>query len=434
MSLTKASYSVINGAPINVLDYGAVGDGSADDSDAIQAAINAAAVRNQLLYFPTNSYRVTKTLTMYSGTTITGDQSWAYAASYGLTYASEIRFEPTTPDTDLFIIGDNPNIPSPPAFYSKISICNLILLGNGDTNSRFALDLNRAIYCNFENLTITEFQYPVRCTTTIKNCFTNLLLTATRAAARYSGLATTDVWSNCTFFGGPIGVQTVGPTVGIRFNNCLFEQLENYGADIVKDTESMSFINCYSEDVPYTAGSTNCMFRVGLDGAALSTENQLTVIGGNYQGRNAGVVGSWMDVDYCSGILVSAVNVSRYTNVINTTANTVDNSIFVSGINGIGYTNYSSGAADKISGLSPATVLNSGSFRYNLKVAAVVASSSITSAIYTNNGVEWAAGAYSPEGTFAAPVGSLWSNKAGGAGTSFYVKESGTGNTGWVAK
>lgn len=30
MSLTKATYSMIEGAPVNVLDYGAVGDGSAD--------------------------------------------------------------------------------------------------------------------------------------------------------------------------------------------------------------------------------------------------------------------------------------------------------------------------------------------------------------------------------------------------------------------
>lgn len=39
-----------------------------------------------------------------------------------------------------------------------------------------------------------------------------------------------------------------------------------------------------------------------------------------------------------------------------------------------------------------------------------------------------------PESSITAPPGSICLNTGGGAGTSFYVKESGTGNTGWVAK
>lgn len=42
MALTKASYSMITGAPYNVRDYGAEGDGTTDDKDAINAAITAA--------------------------------------------------------------------------------------------------------------------------------------------------------------------------------------------------------------------------------------------------------------------------------------------------------------------------------------------------------------------------------------------------------
>jgi hypothetical protein len=40
----------------------------------------------------------------------------------------------------------------------------------------------------------------------------------------------------------------------------------------------------------------------------------------------------------------------------------------------------------------------------------------------------------SPEGVVTAPVGSIAHRSGGGAGTSVYVKETGTGNTGWVAK
>lgn len=43
-------------------------------------------------------------------------------------------------------------------------------------------------------------------------------------------------------------------------------------------------------------------------------------------------------------------------------------------------------------------------------------------------------GSGSPEGVLAAGVGSTYRRTDGATGTSFYIKESGTGNTGWVAK
>jgi len=46
--------------------------------------------------------------------------------------------------------------------------------------------------------------------------------------------------------------------------------------------------------------------------------------------------------------------------------------------------------------------------------------------IYSGNGT--------PEGTVTAPKGSMYLRRDGGANTTMYVKESGTGNTGWVGK
>jgi len=53
---------------------------------------------------------------------------------------------------------------------------------------------------------------------------------------------------------------------------------------------------------------------------------------------------------------------------------------------------------------------------------------------FSLDGVFWSKGTGSPEGVVTAPVGSLFSRVDGGAGTVFYVKETGAGNTGWVAK
>ncbi|AWN04223.1 hypothetical protein FDJ57_gp22 [Gordonia phage Sour] len=50
------------------------------------------------------------------------------------------------------------------------------------------------------------------------------------------------------------------------------------------------------------------------------------------------------------------------------------------------------------------------------------------------SGPVWRTGTGSPEGVLTAPVGSLYTRTDGGASTTLYVKESGAGNAGWVAK
>jgi len=52
----------------------------------------------------------------------------------------------------------------------------------------------------------------------------------------------------------------------------------------------------------------------------------------------------------------------------------------------------------------------------------------------TASGIMWRAGTGSPEGSVTASVGSLYTRSDGGAGTTLYVKESGSGNTGWKGK
>jgi len=46
---------------------------------------------------------------------------------------------------------------------------------------------------------------------------------------------------------------------------------------------------------------------------------------------------------------------------------------------------------------------------------------------------KWMSGVGTPEGAVGAAIGSMYTNQSGAGGTVLYVKESGTGNTGWVA-
>ena len=59
MALTKVSYSMIEGATANVLDFGADSTGVADSTAAIQAAIDSGAGS---VYVPAGTYKVTSTI------------------------------------------------------------------------------------------------------------------------------------------------------------------------------------------------------------------------------------------------------------------------------------------------------------------------------------------------------------------------------------
>lgn len=70
MSLTKVTYSMIDGAVANVFDYGAVGDNVANDTVAIQSAVNSGA---SSVFFPAGTYKVTSTIVIPPNVSIFGE-------------------------------------------------------------------------------------------------------------------------------------------------------------------------------------------------------------------------------------------------------------------------------------------------------------------------------------------------------------------------
>lgn len=90
MSLTKVSYSMIDGAVVNVLDYGADPTGVADSTAAIQAAIDSFASGRGTVFFPIGTFKVTSVITVAQDRIhLVGAGSWA----------TQILFVPTASGT-----------------------------------------------------------------------------------------------------------------------------------------------------------------------------------------------------------------------------------------------------------------------------------------------------------------------------------------------
>jgi hypothetical protein len=70
MALTKAFPRMIEAVPISIKDFGAVGDGVADDTAAIQAAIDSGAAS---VYAPAGTYKITSTININRPMTFFGE-------------------------------------------------------------------------------------------------------------------------------------------------------------------------------------------------------------------------------------------------------------------------------------------------------------------------------------------------------------------------
>lgn len=140
MSLTKVTYSMIAGAPINPVSYGAVGDGVTDSSDAVQAAVNTGA---NVIQFPAGTFLVKDVTLPYSvhicgageGLTIIKSISSTYN---GYKYSSNIFTNTAGIDdliiSDLTLDGDGTSAPYDDSYPNEIPL----VLVQDVTRTRFS--------------------------------------------------------------------------------------------------------------------------------------------------------------------------------------------------------------------------------------------------------------------------------------------------------
>lgn len=338
---------------VSVKDFGAVGDGVADDTAEIQAAVTHAIASGYSVFMPAGTYLITDSITCSSKTQIIGEHYSMSATNNG----TKISFAPTAAK-DLFVLG------SGAGFTDAYSFQNLYIVGNSTTstgNSFRAFNLTKVIKSTFKNMRIDGFRTAFKLSGTINNRFEFI-----QAANHYINVisyegntSTTDVWEQCYISNAPIGIQTSGANLGIRFNSCILETLDTYGLDLAKECYSWEFNNTYVEDVPSANVAGNSCFRVGFSGTTLAASPQLIIKGGYIAGRNAGGVGALLDVDYTDGVTLGGFIAARFTNVVRTSANTQTNQVFAQGWIGAGIGTMVSDTT-KISGIYPIGSFNSG--------------------------------------------------------------------------
>jgi hypothetical protein len=233
------------GAPfVNVKDqpFGAFGDNSADDTVALQAAIDAAHIAGKaIVYLPPGTYKITSALTVYTGTTLMGAGRESTCIKQYSTTATGLygRDIASVKLTDFFIEG--------PASGSGIGI---------DFGWTIP-EVGNLPYLYFQNLLVKNFGSDgVRLQTPIVSTFINV----TAQSNAVHGFNLTEGGTSCTF--QSCWARENG-AAGYRFYQSVYQALVGCAADnnglgyYIQDSQTVNFFGCGAEGSVNNGGVYN---------------------------------------------------------------------------------------------------------------------------------------------------------------------------------
>jgi hypothetical protein len=191
------------------------------------------------------------------------------------------------------------------------------------------------------------------------------------------------------------------------------------------DVASTPIGPCQAVVASYTVGGEVLVVNVGTD-----VQPDLVVVGKVSVSRNIGINGSAPDFGATSRTLQVNSGADGYAAVLAESEGRVVQ-VLVSDNNGVSAVGTRSN--------HPLTICTNDTARITIydgggQVVVNAGGPDAGVALNSVDGPRIMSGTGSPEGVVSAPVSSLWLRSDGGAGTSLYVKQSGTGNTGWAAK
>ncbi len=409
MSLTKVSYSMITGEVINVLDYGAVGDGTTDDTVAIQAAVTAAFTPvasnygGGKLFFPRGTYKITSAIVLpNSQFYIYGEGTPSVISCVGCSaflYAGQ--FTTISQLSDLYIIGDN--TAGTEAFNSSPS----------NTAFVFAeVQFNKLRIGGFPR----HFNIPNAQLCSWSDCLMDL---DTGGSAFYihptaSGqAANSNRVVRCQFTG--VGSPTVDFDPGAFAANC-----SNWLFDSCDFQQSSSGIPLTIKDSNWIVRSCEFENSTGVGTIDIITSDTLSA---DYTLIDGCVFAGSASTGQIRIFRTGTVQQTYYTTIRNCSHNPSLPIVWID-----------SGRSTIVENCNGTITGSGGEYTIEIGGSNQLSTTSFSGIGMKVNSTIWTSGAGSPEGVVTAIIGSLYTRLNGGAGTTLYVKESGTGNTGWVAK
>lgn len=437
MALTKATNALISGATINVLDFGADPSGLTDSTSAIQAAIDACSttdrtegvpvtpVSNQV-HIPAGTYLVSAPLNVTSYLNITGA-------------GRQVTFIKSSITNGTAVLNIQYSTPGLSQNYNRISDFTINGQGNntqgifvGFTN-RFEMDSVQIMQCG--NTALYLYGGVMN---SIINCYTWDCGSLTDPAILLYGASPAFGPNATTFMGGEVYAS---PNIGMHVQECvslnvrgMTFQANEGNAILVTSGLQIQIDGCYLEvnkdDIKLlntvSCSVTNNLFALPKVGyTAFIVLNKMTngeIYGNEFQvGKNA--IGATTEI----GALL--FDQSHVGNNFGTNPLPIDAAI-------LALANNNGSIIERWDGTSRGnSIYGRNEFMSRTHFDDDIYMMTAADRLFWNDtGAYWRTGTSSPEGVYTAPVGSMYTNTSGGAGTTLYVKESGTGNTGWVAK